>query len=91
MSRALPILMYHHVSPAPGLVTLSPAIFREQIATLASAGWQSVVTAELDAYLGGEPLPGKRVMLTFDYGYLATICMPIRSCGSSACMLCSLW
>lgn len=69
MSRALPILMYHHVSPASGLVTLSPAIFRHQIAALARAGWQSVGTPELDAYLAGEPLPEKRVILTFDDGY----------------------
>lgn len=70
MSRALPILMYHHVSPAPGLVTLSPACFRDQISALARAGWKSVGSAELEAFLAGEPLPEKRVMLSFDDGYL---------------------
>lgn len=70
MSRALPILMYHHISSAPGLVTQSPASFREQISALAHAGWTSIGTSELEAFLAGEPLPPKRLMLSFDDGYL---------------------
>lgn len=70
MSRALPILMYHHVSPAPGLVTLSPTQFRDQVAALARDGWQTVGTGELEAFLAGQPLPPKRLMITFDDGYL---------------------
>lgn len=66
----LPILMYHHVGPAPGLVTISPAIFREQIAALAAAGWQSVGTAELEAFYAGQPLPPKSLLISFDDGYL---------------------
>jgi peptidoglycan/xylan/chitin deacetylase (PgdA/CDA1 family) len=68
--KALPVLMYHHVSPAPGLVTLSPEIFRDQIATLAKAGWRSIGSAELENFLDGKPLPEKSVMLSFDDGYL---------------------
>ncbi len=28
-AKHLPVLMYHHISHCPGLVTLSPEIFRE--------------------------------------------------------------
>ena len=38
-ATALPILMYHHVSPNPGLVTVSPAAFRAQIRV---AGWSGL-------------------------------------------------
>ena len=68
--KALPVLMYHHVSPAPGLVTLSPENFRDQIAALAAAGWRSIGCTELENFLAGQPLPEKSVMLSFDDGYL---------------------
>lgn len=62
--------MYHHVSPAPGLVTVSPEHFRDQMRALAEAGWQTAGCAELAGFLAGRPLPGKQVVLTFDDGYL---------------------
>lgn len=69
-AAALPVLMYHHVSPTPGLVTLSPEVFRKQMEQLARGGWHSVGCAELEAFLAGRPLPAKSVMITFDDGYL---------------------
>ena len=69
-ARALPILMYHHVSPAPGLVTVSPQTFRDQIGGLVQRGYRSVGCADLAAFLAGQPLPDRSVMLTFDDGYL---------------------
>ncbi|MEJ5211141.1 MAG: polysaccharide deacetylase family protein [Burkholderiales bacterium] len=69
-ARALPILMYHHVSPQPGLVTVSPEHFRDQMRWLARHGWHTVTTAELEGFLAGRPLPPKSVMITFDDGYL---------------------
>lgn len=68
-ASALPILMYHHVSPNPGLVTVSPETFHHQIARLAAAGYRSVGASELEAFLSGQPLPEKSVMLSFDDGY----------------------
>ena len=69
-ARALPIAMYHHVSPNPGLVTVSPTAFRAQIRALAEAGWRSAGLDELVAFLGGTPLPAKTCVITFDDGYL---------------------
>ena len=68
--QALPVLMYHHVSPNPGLVTLSPEVFRNQIEHLARSGWQSITTVQLEAFYAGQPLPPKSLLITFDDGYL---------------------
>ncbi|MDD3483740.1 polysaccharide deacetylase family protein [Azovibrio restrictus] len=70
MLKALPVLMYHHISPSPGLVTLAPAIFRQQVEAMARSGWKSVTTQELEAFFRGQPLPDKCVLITFDDGYL---------------------
>jgi peptidoglycan/xylan/chitin deacetylase (PgdA/CDA1 family) len=40
------------------------------MAHLANAGYTTIGSMQLAAYLAGEPLPGKSVMLTFDDGYL---------------------
>lgn len=69
-ASALPVLMYHHVSPAPGLVTVSPETFRDQIKYLAEHGYSSVGCADLAAFLAGKPLAAKSVVITFDDGYL---------------------
>lgn len=68
--RTLPVLMYHHVSPSPGLVTCSPENFRSQMAWLAAKGYRSVGANELAAFLAGQPLAPKSVMISFDDGYL---------------------
>jgi peptidoglycan/xylan/chitin deacetylase (PgdA/CDA1 family) len=69
-AQALPIFMYHHVSPAPGLVTVSPATFRAHMAALAQAGWQTVGLNEVAAFLRGDSIPARSCVLTFDDGYL---------------------
>ncbi|EOW3509079.1 carbohydrate transporter, partial [Escherichia coli] len=47
-ARHLPVLMYHHVSRCPGLVTLSPETFCEQMKWLADNNWRTVTSAELE-------------------------------------------
>lgn len=69
-ARALPIFMYHHVSPTPGLVTVSPATFREHMAALARAGWHTLGLEQLAAFLEGAAVPKRSCILTFDDGYL---------------------
>jgi peptidoglycan/xylan/chitin deacetylase (PgdA/CDA1 family) len=69
-ARAVPVLMYHHVGPNPGLVTVSPQTFRAQMAWLADHGYRSVGCEDLAAFLAGAPLPDKSVLITFDDGYL---------------------
>ncbi|HGB4253801.1 TPA: polysaccharide deacetylase family protein [Salmonella enterica subsp. enterica serovar Virchow] len=69
-AQHLPVLMYHHVSNHPGLVTLSPDTFRAQMQWLAESGWKTVTTAEVESFYQGGRLPRKSVMLTFDDGYL---------------------
>ncbi len=69
-AQHLPVLMYHHVSHRPGLVTLSPGTFRAQMQWLAESGWKTVTAAEVEFFYQGGRLPRKSVMLTFDDGYL---------------------
>lgn len=69
-TAALPVLMYHHVSPQSGLVTVSPECFRKQMESLVAAGWSSATSTELELFFAGELLPDKKVMISFDDGYL---------------------
>jgi peptidoglycan/xylan/chitin deacetylase (PgdA/CDA1 family) len=69
-ASAVPVLMYHHVSPSPGLVTLSPENFRAQMRWLAEHGWRTIGCDELAGFIAGRPLPAKSVLLSFDDGYL---------------------
>ncbi|HET8608400.1 MAG TPA: polysaccharide deacetylase family protein [Burkholderiales bacterium] len=69
-ARAVPVLMYHHVSPTPGLVTITPQHFDEQMRWLAEAGYRTLGGDEFAGFLAGEPVADKSVLLTFDDGYL---------------------
>lgn len=69
-AQHLPVLMYHHVSNKPGLVTLSPRTFRAQMKWLAESGWKTVTAAEVENFYREGILPRKSVMLTFDDGWL---------------------
>lgn len=69
-AHCVPVLMYHHVSPAAGMITTSPENFERQIAGLARSGYHALSTKEFAAFLAGEPVPEKSVLITFDDGYL---------------------
>jgi peptidoglycan/xylan/chitin deacetylase (PgdA/CDA1 family) len=69
-AQAVPVLMYHHVSPSPGLVTISPENFRAQMRGLADGGYRTIGCDDLARFIAGEALPAKSVLLTFDDGYL---------------------
>lgn len=38
----VPVLMYHHVTPAGGMIAATPDVFEAQISRLARAGYQSL-------------------------------------------------
>ena len=69
-AAAVPVLMYHHVSPAPGLITISPQNFRAQMRWLAAHGWRGITCDDFASFLKGEQLPDRSVLITFDDGYL---------------------
>lgn len=69
-AKGVPVLMYHHISTSPGMITVSPDNFAAQMTYLADAGYTTIGSTQLAAYLAGEALPEKSVMLTFDDGYL---------------------
>lgn len=73
----VPILMYHRITDLPENASASdrdykipPAQFEEQLRYLRDNGYQSIRLYDLNRYLqGGDPLPEKAVILTFDDGY----------------------
>jgi peptidoglycan/xylan/chitin deacetylase (PgdA/CDA1 family) len=69
-ARAVPVLMYHHVNPLPGVLTVTVRHFEEQIAWLAQRGYRSLSAREFADYLAGAPVAQKSVVVTFDDGYL---------------------
>lgn len=69
-ARSVPVLMHHHVSPSPGMITVSPANFESQIAWLADTGWTSLTLDQYAGFLAGKPVPRKSIVITFDDGYL---------------------
>ena len=71
MVRAVPVLMYHHVSPTPGLVTVSPQTFAAQMRYLAEHGYDTLRADQLLAFIQGNAhLDRPSVLITFDDGYL---------------------
>lgn len=68
--RTVPVLMYHHVSPTPGMISITPERFASHVAWLADAGYTTLDAAGFGRFLAGEPVPEKSVLLTFDDGYL---------------------
>ncbi len=69
-ARAVPVLMYHHIITSLGMVTVSPGHFAEQMAYLASAGYRTIGAVQLAAFLRGEDVTEKSLVITFDDGYL---------------------
>lgn len=68
--RSIPVLMYHHVSPVEGMINVSPANFEDQLKWLSRNGFRSLTCDQFAAYLSGEPLPKRSLLITFDDGYL---------------------
>jgi len=70
LGQPLPVLMYHHISPKPGLVTCSPDNFRAHMQWLVENGWKTLSTDAFTQILATGEVPKKSVLVTFDDGYL---------------------
>jgi peptidoglycan/xylan/chitin deacetylase (PgdA/CDA1 family) len=75
-SVAVPILMYHHISPAPThnlldlSLTVTPRIFAAQLDYLKAHGYHTITFNQLfNALYFAAPLPARPIILTFDDGY----------------------
>lgn len=66
----VPVLMYHHISPAGGMICTTPQHFNDQLAALKGAGYSSLTATQFADYLAGGTVPEKSVLITFDDGYL---------------------
>lgn len=74
MSDAIPILMYHQLSPRPAPeffeYTVTPRAFAVQMKWLAVAGYESITLDDLLARRHrGAALPSRPVIITFDDGF----------------------
>ena len=68
---AVPVLMYHHVTPNPGLVTVAPETFEDHMAFLAKDGYTALTADQFVDFLQGSfQAPRRSVLITFDDGYL---------------------
>lgn len=69
-ANSVPVLMYHHVTPSGGSLSCSVKNFESQMRFLAKHGYTSLTAEQFAAFLRGEAMPKKAVVLTFDDGYL---------------------
>lgn len=70
-AKAVPVLMYHHVAPHPGLVTVAPETFAGHMERLAGAGYTTLTADRFLAWMQNRAeVPSKSVLVTFDDGYL---------------------
>lgn len=64
------VLWYRHVTPNGGSFNCAPSYFRRQMAYLRQRGYRSLHIDQFEAFLRGEPVPKKSLLITFDGGYL---------------------
>lgn len=64
------VYMYHHISAQPDSLSVTARRFEQQIRGLACDGYTSLGAEDFAAFMRGEPMPKKSVLITFDDGYL---------------------
>ncbi len=68
-SQAAPIILtYHDIGHRNDKYTVSPEAFAAQMQLIHDAGWTTLSSAQIRAWVQGEPLPPHSVMITFDDG-----------------------
>lgn len=66
---SIPVVMYHHVSPVKGGLTVSPGLFEEHLRYLRMEGWKTLTADEFVEFIKAGEIPRKCVLLTFDDGF----------------------
>jgi len=67
---SVPVLMYHHILPENGFLSISVRDFERQAKLLAEKGYRTLNAEEFFAFKKGEYSPPKKsVLLTFDDGW----------------------
>jgi len=66
----IPVLLYHSISDDNSKMSVSPEKFEQQLIQLKKAGYKSISLAELKSCFDKNIFPTKRVMITFDDGFL---------------------
>ncbi|MFA5663982.1 polysaccharide deacetylase family protein [Castellaniella sp.] len=64
------VLMYHHVTEQPGSLAVTARQFENQMRGLVENGWRTLKADEFFAFMAGEPVAPRSLLLTFDDGYL---------------------
>ena len=80
LKRAVPILLYHHITEEPQSNAVSLARFEEQLRAITDAGYTAVSFQQLIRFVeSGSSLPDKSIVITFDDGYESnlTLAAPI--------------
>jgi peptidoglycan/xylan/chitin deacetylase (PgdA/CDA1 family) len=74
----IPVLLYHHILEDEDNIhfrnnsTIEPETFEQQMTYLYEQGYETITTDELrDFLLNGKAISGKKVLITFDDGYLS--------------------
>ena len=78
--QMVPILTYHQFGQQQGPLTVTPEMFKAQMAYLKAHDFRVIRLSDLQAFLQGEaPLPLRAVVITIDDGYKSvyTIAYPI--------------
>lgn len=69
--QSIPVLIYHHILPQSGFITVSKENFKDQLNTIKKEGWHTLSADEfLDFKLKGYKPPKKSLLITFDDGWL---------------------
>lgn len=69
-AQGVPILAYHMVNDLDEVYSITPAMFEKHMTYLEQEGYTAISLAQLvAAWSGGEPVPAKSVIITFDDGY----------------------
>lgn len=69
--QSIPVLMYHHVMPKTGFITVALENFRDQMEMIKNEGWHTLSSEEFLNFKKGVYIPPqKSLFITFDDGWL---------------------